>query len=66
MGASTEEATALRPYPHSHKTHLVVIETPYVCRPLGRTADLETHLVLVYRTGSHRTQAPLRLDLPQM
>ena len=33
MGAPTEGATALRHYPHAHKTHLVVIETPYVCRP---------------------------------
>ena len=33
MGASTEEATALRPYPHAHETHLVIIETPYGCRP---------------------------------
>ena len=33
MGASTEEATALRPNPYAHKTLLVIIETPFRCRP---------------------------------
>ena len=53
MGASTEEATALWPYPYAHRTNLVMIETPYERRPNWSHCKPEDQLGLGLMDGTH-------------